>query len=122
MPQGLYNECRRGYLCDVHVKIKKHNIPPELVLNADQTPSSYISIGKSTMATRGEKSVPIKGLTDKRNITSTFVVSLSGEFLPMQIIYTGHLYLDSVPEVVCCAHLPVCVSTTVFLRLLVLRR
>lgn len=41
------------------------------------------------MAIRGERSVPIKGLTDKRNITLTFVVSLSGEFLPMQIIYGG---------------------------------
>ena len=70
-------------------KIKEHNIPPELVLNADQTPSSYVSVGKSTMAARGGKSIPIKGLTDKRNITLTFVVSLSGEFLPMQIIYGG---------------------------------
>lgn len=57
-------------------KIKEHNILPELVLNADQTPSSYVSVGKSTMAARGGKSVPIKGLTDKRNITLTFVVSL----------------------------------------------
>ena len=88
VPQ-VYNECRREYLCDVHDKIKKYNIPPDLVLNADQTPSSYISVGKSTMAIRGERSVPIKGLTDKRNITLTFVVSLSGEFLPMQIIYCG---------------------------------
>ena len=41
------------------------------------------------MATRGSKSVPIAGLSDKRNITLTFVVSLAGEFLPMQITYSG---------------------------------
>ena len=41
------------------------------------------------MATQGSKSVPIKGLTDKRNITLNFVVSLSGEFFPLQIIYGG---------------------------------
>ena len=35
------------------------------------------------------QSVPIKGLTDKRNITLTLVISLSGEFLPLQIIYQG---------------------------------
>ena len=64
VPQGFYNECCREYLRDVHDKIKKHNIPPELVLNADLTPSSYTSVGKSTMVARGEKSVPIKGLTD----------------------------------------------------------
>lgn len=42
-----------------------------------------------TMAARDASSVPIKGLTDTRNITLTFVVTLSGEFLPMQVIYQG---------------------------------
>ena len=41
------------------------------------------------MAEKNSKSVPIKGLTDKRNITLTFVISLAGEFLPMQVIYQG---------------------------------
>ena len=35
--------------------------------------------------------VPIKSLTDKRNITLTFVISLSGSFLSMQIIYQGKI-------------------------------
>ena len=41
------------------------------------------------MAARNSSSVPIKGLKDKRNITLTFVISLNGDFLPMQIIYQG---------------------------------
>ena len=56
------------------------SIPFELILNADQTPSSYVSVGKMTMAKRGEKSVPIKGLTDKRNIILTFAVTFTGDF------------------------------------------
>lgn len=36
---------------------------------------------------RGSTSIPIKGLSDKRNITLTFTVTLAGEFLPLQIIY-----------------------------------
>ena len=51
------------------------SIPPELVLNADQTPSSYVSVGKLTMAKKGAQSGPTCGLTDKRNITLTFVVT-----------------------------------------------
>lgn len=89
VPKGIYDECRLEYLRNIHNKVKLHSIPPELILNADQTPSSYVSVGKVTMSTRGSKSVPIKGLTDKRNITLTFVVSLSGQFLPVQIIYAG---------------------------------
>ena len=41
------------------------------------------------MAKRGEKSVSIKGLSDKCNITLMFVITLAGEFLPLQIIYGG---------------------------------
>ena len=36
------------------------------------------------MAAHGSRSIPIKGLTD---ITQNFVISLSGEFLPLHIIY-----------------------------------
>ena len=63
--------------------MEQYSIPFELILNADQTPSSYVSVGKMTMAKHGEKSVPIKGLTDKRNITLTFAVTFTGDFLPM---------------------------------------
>ncbi len=43
------------------------------------------------MAKKGSTSVPIKGLMDKRNITLTFSITLSGTFLPMQIIYSGKI-------------------------------
>ena len=42
-----------------------------------------------TMAEKNSQSVQIKGLTDKRNITLTFVISLAGDFLPIQVIYQG---------------------------------
>ena len=80
VPQGLYEECRKQYLRDILEVVEKHNIPPELILNSNQTQSSYVSVGKQTMAARGSKSVPVKGLMDKRNITLNFVISLSGEF------------------------------------------
>ena len=76
-------------LRDADSKMKLYSIPADMVLNADQTPSSYVSVGKQTMATRGCKAVAIAGLSDKRNITLTFEMFLAGEFLPMQIIYTG---------------------------------
>ena len=89
VPKGLYDECRVSYLRDIETIREKCNIPPQLILSADQTPSSYVSVGKSIMAKRGDKSVAIKGLSDKRNITLTFVITLAGEFLPLQIIYGG---------------------------------
>ena len=77
IPQGLYDESRRDYLASIDMKIKRYNIPPSLVLNSDQTPCSYVSVGKSTMAAQGTSSVPITGLTDKRSITLNFVIMIS---------------------------------------------
>ena len=65
----MYEECKLTFLTDIERCIATHSIPPQLLLNADQTPSSYVFVGKMTMAARNSSSVPIKGLTDKRNIT-----------------------------------------------------
>ena len=69
--------------------ILDHDVPLALVLNLDQTPFSYISPEKYTFSSKGSKNVPIKGLDDKRQITATFVVSATGSFLPIQLIYQG---------------------------------
>jgi len=42
-----------------------------------------------TMALKNSSLVPMKSLTEKKNITLTFVSSLLGDFSPMQIIYQG---------------------------------
>ena len=46
VPKGLYDECRLQFLRDIKGVMKKFDIPPELVLNSDQTPSSYVSVGR----------------------------------------------------------------------------
>ena len=89
VPYGLYTENRHTFLSRIVETVEQYSIPFELILNADQTPNSYVSVGKMTMAKRGEKSVPIKGLSDKRDITLAFAVTFTGDFLPMQIIYGG---------------------------------
>ena len=66
-----------------------YDIPKELIVNLDQTPLSYVSPFKYTFSVKGVKTVPIKGIDDKRQITATFAVSMSGEFLPIQVIYEG---------------------------------
>ena len=51
------------------------------------TPPQVINNDWSLKTEKNSQSVLIKGLTDKRNMTLTFVISLAGEFLPMQVIY-----------------------------------
>ena len=59
------------------------------MINLDQTPSPMFPERKHTMALKESKNVTIAGATDKRNITATFAITLSGNFLPMQLIYGG---------------------------------
>ena len=64
----------------------------------DQTPLKYVTAMNHTMGKRNSKSVAIAGSTDKRSITGTFVITLDGRFLPMQLIYGGktqQTFLDS---------------------------
>ena len=65
-----------------------HDIPKELIVNLDKiTTLPYVSPGKYTFDVKGVKTVPMKGINDKREISATFAISMSGEFLPIQVIF-----------------------------------
>ena len=77
------------YQKKISTAVHENDIPESLIVNIDQTPLSYVSPGKYTFDLKGSKTVPVKGIDDKRQITATFAISLSGEFLPLQVIYEG---------------------------------
>ena len=69
--------------------VEKHNIISQLLINFHQNLSKYVSINKSTIAQKGSTSVPIAASEDKRMITATISIKLSGTFIPMQLKYSG---------------------------------
>ena len=84
-PQVLAEE-KFTFQRTISTAILEHNIPA-LVVNLNQTPLSYVSPGKYKFNFKGAKNVPIKGIDDKRQISATFVVFITGKFLPIQLIY-----------------------------------
>ena len=64
-------------------------IPHDLGINWDQTGIHYVPVGSWTMEKEGAKRVEITAIDDKRQITAVFAGSLSGDFLPPQLIYKG---------------------------------
>ena len=64
-----------------------HSIPDDLIISFDQTLLPYVVTGNSTLNEKGAKSVPLQGKGRKKQITGTFAVSMTGDFLPMQLIY-----------------------------------
>ena len=49
----------------------------------------YVPVSSWTMAKEGSKRVEICGIDDKRQITAVFACSMTGDFLPIQLIYAG---------------------------------
>ena len=65
------------------------DIPPELIVNWDQTGINYIPVGSWTMEVEGARRVEIAGKDDKHQLTAVFGGSMVGDFLPIQLIYQG---------------------------------
>jgi hypothetical protein len=82
-------QLKQGFLDDVVSVVKMEEIPPELILNWDQTGIHLVPASSWTMEKRGSRRVEITGVNDKRQITAVFCGSLTGDFLPIQVIYKG---------------------------------
>ena len=87
--RSLWEDINTQYLHDIASAVRTYNVPNELILNANQTPSKYVPTTNVTMAEQGTAHIPARGREDKRAITVTVIQSLSGKMLPFQIIYTG---------------------------------
>ena len=84
-----FKKRKREFLNDVATTVEMEEIPGELILNWDQTGIRFVPSSTWTMERRGERRAEMIGVNDKRQITAVFCGSASGEFLPVQLIYTG---------------------------------
>ena len=86
---GLIDEIGFSFFKEINDLVGWFNIPKDSIINIDQTPLPYVLVSSYTMEEKVKQCVPISGTTDYRQITGTFGVTLSGEFLPIQLIYKG---------------------------------
>jgi len=77
------------FLIDIKAVVTMEDIPEDVIVNWDQTAIKYIPLSNWTMVQEGSKWVEVIGIDDKRQITATFAASLSGNFLPVQMVYQG---------------------------------
>ena len=77
------------FLDDLVTTVQMEDVPPELVLNWDQTGIKLVPTTSWTMNKVEARRVELIGLSDKRQITAVFCGSLVGGFLPIQLIYKG---------------------------------
>ena len=86
VPDAVKEEVGLSFYYTIVQKVIRHNIPPSLTMNLDQTPSKFVPGSKATQAKIGSTTIPIAGSTEKKDITLTFVTALDGAFLPIQVI------------------------------------
>ena len=94
---------KEAFLLDVKNVVELDEIPPQLIINWDQTTIYYVPVGSWIMELEGAKRVEIAGKDDKRQITVVFAGSVAGDFLPIQLVYKGKTprclpNVESVPE------------------------
>jgi hypothetical protein len=65
--------------------VDKYDIPPELVLNSDQTGVPFVPAPQYQWAPKGSKDVSVNGFGEKRQITATPTTTASGDSLPLQV-------------------------------------
>ena len=87
--EANFVERKKLFLADVVATVTMEEIPPELILNWDQTGIKIVPCSTWTMDRRGVKRVEMIGANDKRQITAIFCGTLTGDFLPVQVIYKG---------------------------------
>jgi len=86
---GLILEIGHTFYHDINEIIKAHHIPPQMIINIDQTPLPFVLISKYTLEKRGAKRISVSGTADYRQITGTLGITMAGDFLPPQLIYQG---------------------------------
>ena len=84
-----FEDAKAQLLEDIETVAKLKDIPPQLVINLDQTVVKYTPVSSWTLEKKGAKCVEIIGTDDKRQITATVAGTMSGELLPTQLIYGG---------------------------------
>ena len=89
LPEERFQQMKASFLQQTVAVVTAHNIPPQLIINLDETGVQLVPVGKWTMAPEGSKRVEVTGLDDKRQITATFAAALDGTMLPMQLLYQG---------------------------------
>ena len=89
LSEEKFKEFKMKFLARVQEVAHQHKVIPQLIIKWDQTGLNIVPASTWTMEEEGSTRVPIVGLGDMRQITATVGVSMTGEMLPMQILYAG---------------------------------
>ena len=83
----LISRSLKLFLLDVKNVVQMDEISEDMIVNWDQTGVNYVLVSSWNMEEEGSKRIKLISKDDKRQLTVLFVGSLSGDLIPIQIIY-----------------------------------
>ena len=84
-----FPEIKLAFLKRIPDFVQEHKIPPDLIINWDQTGAKYVPTSEWTLAEEGSRQVDVIGKEDKREMTVLLSCTMSGVILPPHLIYCG---------------------------------
>ena len=82
-----FEDVKKRFLDEICQVVEMEEIPPELMLNWDQTGINLVPASGWMTEQQGSRRVQINGVNDKRQITAMLCGSLVGDFFT----HAGHL-------------------------------
>ncbi len=84
-----FEELQEEFLADIKAAWLMNDVPPSLIFNWDQTAIKFVPTREWTMHRAKDRIIPIASSDDKWQITAVLDVTLTGEYIPPQLIYQG---------------------------------
>lgn len=84
-----FEELKEAYLADIKAEMIMNDIHEDLVFNWDQTALQLVPTGEWTMHEAKAKVIPITNSDDKWQITAVLATTMTGRYLPAQLIFKG---------------------------------
>ena len=84
-----FDKVKEEFLLEVKTIVAMDEIPQDLIINFNQTALNYVPATPWTMEQQGTKRIEVIGKGDKWQITAVFGGIMTGDFLPLQLIYEG---------------------------------
>ena len=81
-------EIQEELLADIKAEVVMNEIPNDQIFSWDQTGLQLVPTGQWTINQAGEV-IAVANSDDKCQITAVFTATITGEYLPPQVIYKG---------------------------------
>ena len=82
-----FESLKEQFLLYIKQVVDLEEIPPELIINWDQTAIHYVPVSSWSIEVEGSKRVEVVGKDNNWQITACFAGSIASDFLPLQLVY-----------------------------------